>query len=826
MPNDTMFAPLAADELVDDAAATVQEEKTPIVPVPADAPPQSFRHPRYGFPTRKYEYRLDTGELAGYAMRFDFRRPNGTPDKEFLPVTFCDLGNGRRGWRSKGIPAPRPLYNLPEIVARPDAPVLVCEGEKAADAAKRLFPDYVATASMHGAKSPNKTDWSPLAGRGVNIWPDRDEPGIEFAQKAAALARQAGAHLVAIVAVPEDWPEGWDLADTLPEGVSLDTIRDLAASAPSWRAKKAAEKAGRNYISFGPYRMTKAGLWFDKVEDDDDEPPTWLSSPFEVLAQTRDPRSAQWGLLLCWRDPDSHVHEWSMPKEALGGSRDEIWRALLREGMDIASATSSRNLLADYLSRVKPKGRACGVSRIGWHAIGEGMTFVLPDRAYGDTAGERVIWQTEARADTFFKTAGTADEWKTEVAARCVGNSRLVFGVSAAFAGALLGIADEESGGFHLVGPSRAGKTTVLRVAGSVWGGGGSLGFARTWRATSNGLEGIAEAHNDAFLCLDEMGQVDAREAGEIAYMLANGAGKGRAGRDGSPRRSSQWRLIFLSTGELSLGDKMAEIGKTPKAGQEVRLADVPADADAGHGIFEDLHGAASPGAFAESLRSAANHQYGTAIRLFLEKLTDSQGADPSGLHDLIGASRDAFMAQHLPASASGQVRSVCGRFALVAAGGCLATAFGLTGWPDDEADRAAATCFKAWLDRRGGAGDGEAENGVRQVIAFIEAHGSSRFEAAWSDNVERIVNRVGFRQQVAEEWRYYILPEMWRREVAKGRDPTALLKVMIKRRLIIPAKDGKPSQVIDVRGHKKMRLYVLAAGIVSGEPSEGDNAG
>jgi uncharacterized protein (DUF927 family) len=110
----------------------------------------------------------------------------------------------------------------------------------------------------------------------------------------------------------------------------------------------------------------------------------------------------------------------------------------------------------------------------------------------------------------------------------------------------------------------------------------------------------IAEAHCDTLLCLDEMGQVEAREAGDIAYMLANGFGKGRARRDDSERPPAQWRLLFLSSGEVSLADKMAEIGRRSKAGQEVRLVDIPADAGAGWGAFEELHGAPSPGAFAE----------------------------------------------------------------------------------------------------------------------------------------------------------------------------------------------------------------------------------
>jgi uncharacterized protein (DUF927 family) len=368
------------------------------------------------------------------------------------------------------------------------------------------------------------------------------------------------------------------------------------------------------------------------------------------------------------------------------------------------------------------------------------------------------------------------------------------------------------------------GKTTGLLAAGSVWGGGnGALGFGHSWRSTANGLEGIAEAHNDALLCLDEMGQVDAREAGEIAYMLANGTGKGRAGRDGSPRRSAHWGLLFLSTGELSLAEKMAEIGKAPKAGQEVRLVEIPADAGAGYGIFESLHGAESAGKFAEDLRAATNRQYGSPIRRFLEQLTTRYGINPGALHDLIETSRAEFLRKHLPTGASGQVRSVCRRFALVAAAGSLATALGLTGWPDDEADRAAGVCFQAWLTNREGAGDHEIEAGIRQVIAFVEAHGSSRFEAI--DGTERVLNRVGYRELVEGRCRYYVLPEMWKREVAKGFDPAQLARAMVERRLIVPGNDGKPAKQKKIRGENQ-RVYALAPGIFAGNNGEDSNAG
>lgn len=220
--------------------------------------------------------------------------------------------------------------------------------------------------------------------------------------------------------------------------------------------------------------MTAGGLLFDSGKEE--APPLWLSAPFEVLAQTRDERGSEWGLLLRWYDPDGRAHEWAMPREVLGGRGDELWRCLLRNGLTIASSTASRNKLADYLGSVRDEGRACSVTRIGWHSNAGGRVFVLPDTTFGDAAGERVLWQTETRNETFFNASGLLQAWREEIGRRCINNSRLVMAVSTAFAPPLLEIANEESGGFHFVGKSRTGKTAALRVAGSVWGGGGING--------------------------------------------------------------------------------------------------------------------------------------------------------------------------------------------------------------------------------------------------------------------------------------------------------------------------------------------------------------
>ncbi len=229
--------------------------------------------------------------------------------------------------------------------------------------------------------------------------------------------------------------------------------------------------------------------------------------------------------------------------------------------------------------------------------------------------GERFILQTTGAVDHAYRERGTLESWQEQVARYGVGNSRLGLALSTAFAAPLLYPTQSESGGFHFRGGSSTGKATALQVGGSVWGGGGVRGFIRTWRATSNGLEGVAALHCDSLLCLDEMGQVDGREAGHIAYMLANGVGKTRASRSGEARPAAEWRLLFLSSGELSLADKIAEDGRGRRAaaGQQVRIVDIAADAGAGYGIFEKLHGFESGDAFSRHLKIAASENYGVA---------------------------------------------------------------------------------------------------------------------------------------------------------------------------------------------------------------------
>ena len=142
-------------------------------------------------------------------------------------VHRLDRPGGKRIWQTladgtrKAYPQPRPLFRLPEVANRTDAPVLVVEGEKATLAAADRFPDFVVTTSAGGSKAARTADWSPLKGREVTIWPDADKAGHRYADEVAGCCRKAGAATVRIVALPPELPDGWDLADPVPDGIDL-----------------------------------------------------------------------------------------------------------------------------------------------------------------------------------------------------------------------------------------------------------------------------------------------------------------------------------------------------------------------------------------------------------------------------------------------------------------------------------------------------------------------------------------------------------------------------------------------------------------------------
>ena len=676
------------------------------------------------------------------------------------------------------------FFSLPSRDGKKDGPLLIAEG-------------YATAASLHLATghaclvSFNAGNLKSVAVMAKEMYPKREiilcadndtetqgNPGVAHA---AAAARAVGGKLV-VCPAHEGRPTDFNDLHRLR---SLEAVRAVVEAARKQNADCPMPE-GFFLIAEGK----RAGLYKVETRPDGESNEIRLGPPLLVRGMTRGADGNEWGLMLEWIDPDGKKHVWAMPVDLLFRQGGDWYSTLASGGWFGNPSTQSK--LAAFLSAVQPVQRIRCVSRTGWHDA----VYVLPATVYGETE-EDVVLQSSQHIG-LYRTAGTLDGWR-EIAALAMGNSRLSFALCAAFAGPLLRLAGLEGGGFSFEGGSSSGKTTALQIAASVWGG---PEHVRSWRATDNGLEGIAALHNDNVLILDEMGQVNGRVLAECAYMLANGQGKGRSNREGGIRRSQSWRLLFLSSGELGLADKLAENGLKSRGGQEVRFVGLPVDTS----MLTAWHGLPDAGAVANRIKQLVSEHYGHAGHVFLQKLTspETMGA----VRAEIGPAMADAVRHLVPEGADGQVRRVAMRFALCGIAGTLAVRLGILPAELDVLG-CIEVCFRDWLTARGGTGASEDAAILSTVRLFIEQHGASRFQDL-DTQMSTCVNRVGFQRTRNGMTEYLILPESFRAEVVKGYAEARAVRVLREAGwLRTPAKNRLKSQE-RLPGLGRVRVYIV----------------
>jgi uncharacterized protein (DUF927 family) len=767
-------------------------EDSPVTkgPVPAEEVRQSLE--RSGFrKVAEYQYGLHLRKVR-FEHEFTQQADKNRAEKTFR-WEHCVSGI----WYSGTGGIPKPLYVNWAFRERHHVGLAVgFEGEAKADAAGEFG---IAAFSF---KDITREQVATLVDCEVVLWRDNDSSGLKQANSAArTIVKAAQARSVKLITPPAEFPERADI---------IDIVRDLGWDGPQVRmflttatafedGTVAADGSAAQSGNFGeqrsaetfPFQVSDLGVVFLKEVSDGTIEAIRLAARVDVIAQTRNEAGENWGRLLRWQDREGRTHHWSMPMEALASDQGAVRARLLSEGLPFITTNARyRERFSEYLQRAPVERLVRCVARIGWH----GDSYVLPDRTVGPQGGEEIIYQPPHEAVHHWKESGTAEQWREKVGRLCSGNSRLIVAVSCGFAGTILRLVGAESGGIHFHGGTSSGKTTALIVGGSVCGGGGLAGFVQTWRGTINGLEAIAEAHNDGTLFLDELSQADPHQAAETAYLLGNGQGKNRMARGIGVRKQLRWNLLYFSSGELTLAEHAASAGKRTKGGAEIRLLNIAADAGRELGLFERLHGSASPDAFANELKDAARRYYGAPIHAFLERLV----RDKSAVENSVRAARDAFVQQFVPAGAAGEVKRAADRFALIGAAGELATEWGLTGWQQGEATESARRCFKEWTDQRGTTGASDTEAGIRQVRAFLGSNGTSRFQpirypsrAGADDNPDEaqiVRDRVGFRRRdpKTNDTEYLVLPDAFRNEVCAGHPHQAVLKELHKRGFLV----------------------------------------
>lgn len=207
------------------------EEVIPVFPIPEMAMRDKPVHfGRLYKPSNTWSYFDDQGRPLLYVLRFDTVK-----GKEYRPLSYCKDSSGHCSWRLKAPSTNRPAYGLDRLAMNPKAVVIFAEGEKAADAAQRLFPGSVGVTTMNGALSPEKTDFSPFRDRRVLIAPDYDEAGCKYRDKVAELLLKAGATVLGYLAMEmlaaegAELPKGYDLADAEAEGWTTARLQEISS---------------------------------------------------------------------------------------------------------------------------------------------------------------------------------------------------------------------------------------------------------------------------------------------------------------------------------------------------------------------------------------------------------------------------------------------------------------------------------------------------------------------------------------------------------------------------------------------------------------------
>lgn len=772
-------------------------------------------------PAAVYDYRNADGSIAALIGRYE-----AAERKQILPLTIWVSPDEQLDWCCKSLPDERPLYRLPQMLADPDKIVLLSEGEKCADAVAE-FTRYASVTWMGGCKALARTDFSPLAGRDVIILPDHDAPGIEAANQLTGILSEVGAASIrtldiaglveacGLEAVP-----GVDIADAVAGGLDADWFEELLAmsdmlvetgAAPA-EPVSASENLPTDPIQrevltqFGirpddipaVFSLTENGVIKHGADRNGRAADVYVGSPLVVLGQTRSARTG-WGFLVALRTPASDWITRTIPARLLAGDGREMRELLADAGFMLPQDRAGRQGLAEYIGYAQQAPIIDLAARPGWH----GDSFALPQGVIRPRDAQDDIRLDMADRQHFLSQSGSMAGWQ-ELARLAEPNSRAAFSISAALAAPLLQPLNRTGGGFHLYGQSSRGKTTLLTLAGSVWGGGGNDGFVRNWRMTDNGAEGLLSDHNDLLLPLDELTTVAPETAAQINYLLANGQGKTRATKEGDARAAMQSRVLVLSSGENSFEQQIGLArGKTRMTGGlAVRMIDIPIEHDGES--FENLSGFSSAGHLAEQMAMRAKTHYGHAGPAFLQAMIDRKGEVISEAEKII----NQLMTETAQPGDDPQVRRAALQFGLVAAAGELAISAGILPWNDGAAFRAAAVCLNAWKAHRGGGASHEEREALSHLKAFFEMHGRTRFErilgsadqdaddsTARSDD-HAVRDRCGFRIETDGEGTiFYVLPEAFRREVCAGHNPDLMIRIARTHAALIEGEGGRPQK-------------------------------
>ncbi|HBW0873495.1 TPA: DUF927 domain-containing protein [Klebsiella quasipneumoniae] len=521
---------------------------------------------------------------------------------------------------------------------------------------------------------------------------------------------------------------------------------------------------------------------------------TWLCSPLEVVGSGSD--GAERYLVLRWRSPRGHEDITRAIPCADIGERDG-WRSLKAGGVNVTTKSTFRAILADWLQQSGTDREWIITHTTGWHH----GAYIMPD---GEVIGEPetpILFNGRSAASSGYAIAGTADTWRDSVARLAGGNPSMMLGVAAALSAPLIGLVGADGFGVHLFEQSSAGKTTTANIASSLWGEPDALRL--TWYGTALGIANEAEAHNDSLLPLDEVGQgSSAKDVATSAYTLFNGAGKLQGAKEGGNRELKRWRTVAISTGEMDIETFLAAGGLKVKAGQLVRLLNIPMEKSTA------FNGLPNGKAHADALKEAWIDNHGAAGREWVKWLSANQQEAKQAVRDAQTRWRGL-----IPADYGEQVHRVAERFAILEA--ALVKGASITGWSEQASRDAIQHSFNAWV-KEFGTGNKEHQQIIEQCEAFLNAYGLSRFAPLpYDPSSMPIRDLAGYRKRKSSHddapLVFYTFPATFEKEIAQGFNARQFARVLAAAGWLSEPSSGRGYQQKSPRiDGRQINVYVL----------------
>lgn len=531
---------------------------------------------------------------------------------------------------------------------------------------------------------------------------------------------------------------------------------------------------------------------------------SWLASPMDVIGTGRDDKDQY--LILRWLAFGAGIPTTAAIPLADIGER-EGWRTLKAGGVNVTTKSSLRAILADWLQRSGSRELWRVAHATGWQC----GAYIMPDGEIIGAPAQPVLFSGRSSAAAGYTVAGTSESWRNSVARLAYGNYAMMTGIAAALAAPLIGLAGADGFGIHFYEQSSAGKTTTANVASSLYGNPDLLRL--TWYGTALGLANEAAAHNDGLMPLDEVGQgADPVSVSQSAYALFNGVGKLQGAKEGGNRDLKRWRTVAISTGEMDLETFIATAGRKTKAGQLVRLLNIPLSKAV---RFHDHQNGKQ---HADALKDAYQHHHGTAGREWIKWLADHQQQAIDTVREC-----EARWRSLIPADYGEQVHRVGARFAILEAALILGSV--VTGWDVQACRDAIQHSYNSWV-REFGTGNKEHQQIVEQCEAFLNAHGLSRYAPFPYDQSDLpIRDLAGYRAKGnhdADPMIFYTFPAAFEGEIARGFNAKQFAETIKNAGMLTPPASGRGYQRKSPRiNGRQFNVYVIHYMPESCQPEE-----